>query len=434
MTDQAAVDWPTCDEPGCIGIRLPRGGKCLAHSAARRRTVVLRRLHQTGEIDARGAPITEGLLRQILAAAPHDAANHPIFATARFDQATFQGIAGFVQATFQGDAQFDLTTFRSDAQFDLATFQGLALFGEATFQGDAGFLGAIARRDARFVKAKFEQARQLGPLLVYGLLRLDGAHFAQLSLIEASSRGLSCQRTRFPAGVQFRLRGAQVVLDGADLPSPSLMTGIDALSDSQLAHRERRLVQAMRRLAPAATEEYSERPRLLSVQGANLAGLGVPTLTWTSAGLRAPTTSTNCASRPRSALRWLRPGCHGTGGRCWLRSSAGGPRSPTVGRLGTGGWPGCTSRTALGGPRSPTVGLLGSGGRPGFMSRTALSGQRWSSRRSSPGCTGHCAKLARTPRTSQARRTSTTARWRCAATRAAAALAEHLAGGSSAAC
>jgi hypothetical protein len=505
MSDQAVVDWPTCGEPGCVGIRLARGGKCLAHASTRRRTVVLRQLHQTGKIDARGIPITEALLQQILAAAPRDTANHPTFATALFTQATFRSDAGFggtmfggdawfdgatfgadawfdgvsfgadawfVGATFRGAARFDRVTlqanagfdgatfhadawfdgatfrgagfdratFRGDARFgwasfqdlaqfggatfrtvawfDRATFQADARFGEATFgaaaafrrasfggdarfggatfradasfggatfagdawfdgltfggdarfggatfedivrfnrstfravawfdgatfradawfdgatfradarfygatfqdyawfdwvtfqanadfggatlqdhawfsgatfqadarfdgvtfQADARLDGAIVRRDARFVEAKFEQARELGPLLVYGLLRLDAAHFAQLTLIEASSRGLSCQRTHFPAGVQFRLRGAQVVLDEANLASPSLLTGVDTLSDARLARREQRLVQAVRRLAPAAAEECSEWPRLLSVQGANLAGLGV---------------------------------------------------------------------------------------------------------------------------------------------------------------
>jgi hypothetical protein len=396
MTHQTAVDWPTCDEPGCIGIRLPRGDKCLAHATARRRTLALRRLHQTGEIDARGIPITEALLEQILAAAPHDTTNHSTFATARFNQATFQGNARFDGASFQGDAGFTAatfqgtawfteatfqgtvwfdgapfqgvawftgatfqqdarfieatfqdgawftgatfggharfekatfggdawftratfggharfdevtfggdvwlsgatfqdfagfggttfqdfagfggTTFQAEAWFKRATFQADAGFDQATFQGETGFAGVIARRNVWFLQAKFDQARQLGPLLVYGLLRLDAAHFAQVTLIEASSCGLSCQRTRFPAGVQLRLRGAHVVLDDTDLPSPSLLTGVDTLSDARLARREQRLVQAVRRLAPAAAEEFSEWPRLLSVQGANLAGLGV---------------------------------------------------------------------------------------------------------------------------------------------------------------
>jgi uncharacterized protein YjbI with pentapeptide repeats len=196
-------------------------------------------------------PITDALLHEILAAAPQDANGFSTFTAARFSRAIFQGTAEFDRATFRGTAQFDRATFQGDARFSGATFQGDAQFGEA----------------------RFEQARLLGPLLVYGRLRLDGAHVAQPIQIEVSTRGLSCQQSRFPAGVQFRLRGAQIVLDDADLPSPSSLVGIEALSDARLARREQRLVQAMRRLAPQAAAEVSARPRLLSVQGANVAGL-----------------------------------------------------------------------------------------------------------------------------------------------------------------
>src|SRR6266542_1085581 len=145
------------------------------------------------------------------------------------------------------------------ADFQAATFQGDAQFNKVTFQGDANFGAVIFQGDARFNDARFEQARLLGPLLVYGVLRLDAAQFAQLIHIEAgAARGLSCQRTRFPAGVQFRVRGTDVVLDDADLSSPSILAGIPALSDPRLARREQ-FVDA----------------RLLSVQGTNVAGLTV---------------------------------------------------------------------------------------------------------------------------------------------------------------
>jgi uncharacterized protein YjbI with pentapeptide repeats len=317
MTDRPDIGWSACAEDGCIGARLARGGRCLAHAATRRRNAALKQFAKTGEIDARGVPITDALLRQVLAAAPHDAEDHPAFIAARFDRATFQGDADFATATFQGDAWFLGATFRGDAMFDDATFQGVAAFARATFQGDAVFYratfqdaqfhqttfrgdagfhgatfrggatfyratfrgdagfhgatfrggprfhgatfqgdakfdgaifrgdaefdGAIFRGDAGFHGARFEQARQLGPFLVYGALGLDAAHFAQFIQIEASARGLSCQRTQFPAGVQFRLCGAHIVLDDADFTGPSLLVGIDALSDARLARREQRL-------------------------------------------------------------------------------------------------------------------------------------------------------------------------------------------------
>jgi hypothetical protein len=385
MTDQTGIKWPICDEHGCIGVSLGAPGRCIAHARDEDRNATLKQLAETGEIDARGVPITRTLLEQILAAAPHDAEDHPTFNAARFDwatfqgkavfdgaifqgkavflvatfqgdagfrgaifrgkamlgAATFQGDAGFWGATFQGDAEFGVAKFQGDAAFrgatfqgdakfygatfqgnalfagatvkgkawfDEATFQGDALFagvtfrgnagfhratvegdawfdwvtfrgkaefGAVTFQGDTAFVGATFRRDAEFLDTRLEQARQLGPLLVCDVLRLDAAYFVQPIQIEVSTRGLSCQRTRFPAGVQLRLRGAQIVLDDADLSGPSILVGTAALSDARLARREQRLIQAVRRLAPQAAVDLSARPRLLSVQGANVAGLTV---------------------------------------------------------------------------------------------------------------------------------------------------------------
>jgi uncharacterized protein YjbI with pentapeptide repeats len=194
---------------------------------------------------------------------------------ASFGRATFEGPVWFDGATFQGDAEFYGASFHDTAGFDGATFHSDVQFNGATFHGGTGFGGATFRRDASFGDARFEQARQLGPLLVHGALRLDGAHFPQPIQIEASTGGLSCQRTRFPVGVQFRLCRAQIVLDDADLSGPSILVGIAALSDAQLVRREQRLVQAVRRLAPQAAVELSARPRLLSVQGTNVAGLTV---------------------------------------------------------------------------------------------------------------------------------------------------------------
>src|SRR5215468_4353822 len=33
MADQEPVDWPTCDQKGCIGIRVGAGPMCLAHAS-----------------------------------------------------------------------------------------------------------------------------------------------------------------------------------------------------------------------------------------------------------------------------------------------------------------------------------------------------------------------------------------------------------------
>ncbi len=94
VTDQTGIEWPTCDEDGCIGVRLAATPKCLAHARDEQRNTALKQLGETAEIDARGVPITQALLKRILAAAPHDAEDHPTF-TAHFELATFQGPAEF---------------------------------------------------------------------------------------------------------------------------------------------------------------------------------------------------------------------------------------------------------------------------------------------------------------------------------------------------
>jgi Pentapeptide repeats (9 copies) len=305
MTDQTGIDWPTCGEDGCMGVRLAATPKCLAHAGDDQRNAMLKQLGETGVIDARGVPITEALLEQILAAAPHDADNHPTFTAPRVGRATFQGEAGFGGATFQSNAEFDSATFRRDAQFGGATFQHDSTFDSATFQGNAGFdrttfhhdatfdrttfqrnawfdratfqggawfAGATFQGNAGFYRATFELAQRVGPLLAYRGLQLNDAQFAQPVQIEASTIGVCCRRARFAGGVQFRLRWARVLLDDADLAAPSIIAGIPRLTGDLLAEREQRIAKAWQRLLGGAV---SEQPRLLSLRRANVAGLGL---------------------------------------------------------------------------------------------------------------------------------------------------------------
>jgi hypothetical protein len=136
---KAPDDWPTCDEDGCIGVRLAGSRKCLAHAGDEHRNAALKQLSETGEIDARGVPITPALLGQILAAAPHDAENHPMLTAPRFERTTFQGDAIFEGVTFERWADFDRATFRGDAGFEWTTFRENAGFNGATFEGWASF-------------------------------------------------------------------------------------------------------------------------------------------------------------------------------------------------------------------------------------------------------------------------------------------------------
>jgi uncharacterized protein YjbI with pentapeptide repeats len=202
---------------------------------------------------------------------------------ARFDRALFSGAAWFDSATFSGDAWFENARFYGYAVFDSATFSSDAVFGEAlfsrqagfafaTFSGNTRFAGAIFHGFTDFQIARFEQARQFGPVLAYRGLVLDDAEFARPVQIEVSTTGLCCRRTRFHGAAQLRLRWARVVLDDADFPAPSILTGIRRLSSDRLATQEEQIAKAWERLLAGA---ISERPQLLSLIQTNVAGLAL---------------------------------------------------------------------------------------------------------------------------------------------------------------
>jgi uncharacterized protein YjbI with pentapeptide repeats len=343
------VEWDTCSEDECLGVRLPSGGKCWAHADDQNLDAALKRLGEDGRLDARGVPITQALLGRLLAATHQDDHGYPILVNTRFDRATFHGdaafrgatfqgdaafkeatfqgkawfdratfrgaadfsgatfldtawfgyvgatfqaIAVFRGATFEGDAAFDMVTFRGNAWFDKATFRGRALFHvvsfqwmavfrgatfhryvgfrAATFQSDTVFEGATFQGSVLFDKATFQQTRQFGPMLVRKSLLLREAVLYQRAHVEVAAAVLCCEQARFPAGVQLRVRWAQVVLDDADLAAPSILSGVPPFADLD----EDRFARAWRRLR-WPVHVWRGRPSLLSVRRADLAGLTV---------------------------------------------------------------------------------------------------------------------------------------------------------------
>ena len=159
-----SVDWEICErcaEEGGIGVCLPSGEKCWMHADDQDLDAALKQLGQGGQLDARGVPITDELLNEMLASAPHDEHGRPVLTNARFDGATFLDEATFTRAVFKGDSSFERAIFKDRPWFDLAIFQGWASFHEATFRNgvlftevvfdrQATFNGAIFRGEARF--------------------------------------------------------------------------------------------------------------------------------------------------------------------------------------------------------------------------------------------------------------------------------------------
>jgi hypothetical protein len=64
------VDWETCADADCAGVPLPTSQKCWVHAADADLEVALKRLGEDGRLDARGVPLTQELLKRLLAAAP----------------------------------------------------------------------------------------------------------------------------------------------------------------------------------------------------------------------------------------------------------------------------------------------------------------------------------------------------------------------------
>jgi uncharacterized protein YjbI with pentapeptide repeats len=408
MAVRSDVDWETCDEDKCVGVRLASGGRCWAHAEAPEFEAAHDQLSKDGQLDGRGVTFTAELLERLLNAAPNDDEGRPAISAALFSRATFKGDAEFIGTTFDGEAHFmganfegeggasfqaakftNFTTFDEarftgpaafggasfggyaafgettftagaifagakfqsgatfaqahfegftsfmsakfgsgagfdranfvDVGFEFATFSGLSAtftsatfggsagfpwvkfesgasfsdanfvdyvwFSDATFEGNttfttanfaktAGFMGVNIGGDvsfhgakfgeALFVDANFAGARQLGPMVGRRLV-LDRALFREPIQIEVSAETLSCKRARFLAGVQLRVRWAQVALNDAELAAPSTLTGASPFPDLETDDRP----------DSASLIGTDGAPRLLSVSGANVAGLTV---------------------------------------------------------------------------------------------------------------------------------------------------------------
>jgi hypothetical protein len=206
---------------------------------------------------------------------------------AHFMRVVLNGSAGFAQVLFKDYADFSGARFEGNTRFDGAAFGHGAQFDEVAFEGYAGFNWTMFAGDAKFADVTFKgDTSVLGPVVVERLFDLDRAQFVSPVRIEADAGVLSCRRGRFPGGVRFGLSRAVVWLDDSDLSVPSLLAGLSfrpaegsfapgsyslmADLDAGFRSLEKFLIETGTVRGPA---EIIERPRLLSLQRANVAGL-----------------------------------------------------------------------------------------------------------------------------------------------------------------
>jgi Pentapeptide repeats (9 copies) len=183
---------------------------------------------------------------------------------ATFRGATFGDRAWFTDATFGAGAAFAHATFEGRTRFNLTTFVAGGDFHETTFGGQVSFESAVFGGRATFRLAIFERARSFGPLAVDGALLLDQASFLEAARLEVAAERLLVRRSRFPEGVDIRVRWSEIELDESDFGGPGILAAalpFKPLDESKLAQR----------LPPGR----GQRPRLLSVRGANVADLVV---------------------------------------------------------------------------------------------------------------------------------------------------------------
>jgi hypothetical protein len=177
----------------------------------------------------------------------------------------------FTEAAFEGEADFKKVRFEDVAAFDGSDFQNNAWFTEADFRSESKFDDVRFRASVFFTMASFLRARELGPMLVQEGLGLDDALFDQPIAILAKAGTINCRRARFLAGVQFRLRDAAVTLSDADLAAPAILAGVSRFLGAD--HSDP--VQRLERRVPRHEADTDGRPRLLSVERADVAGLRV---------------------------------------------------------------------------------------------------------------------------------------------------------------
>jgi uncharacterized protein YjbI with pentapeptide repeats len=153
VDEQAPGEWPTCAEPGCKGVQLGAGDRCLAHLVPEDDFAGFVRVEAGDGPDARGVRVDEELWARILAAARRDTRGRPVLRGARFCDAILDvavlGQARFEEVSFQG------ALFRGGTSFEGASFAGRATFTDAVFEQETSFARSSFAGDARFDRATF---------------------------------------------------------------------------------------------------------------------------------------------------------------------------------------------------------------------------------------------------------------------------------------
>jgi hypothetical protein len=142
---------------------------------------------------------------------------------ANFSEAQFNQDAHFLDATFY-QTDFQGATFAQSVNFSGTAFTDFAVFSLATFAHDADFADTVVGEWIAFDNARFQRARELGPMLVLGYSSMAGAVFDQPVRIRLGAREAQFDRAVFRGGADIFVRRASVGLGGVDFAAPSLIS------------------------------------------------------------------------------------------------------------------------------------------------------------------------------------------------------------------
>ncbi|MFG2463804.1 pentapeptide repeat-containing protein [Streptomyces sp. NPDC048523] len=263
---------------GCRGRQITDHSACLAHASPALRVSYLGSLTAGSDLDHRGTPFTEALLADLLNALRDAVTGGIVVGRSRFNGARFSGEADFADVTFTGRADFDGAEFEECSRFkrarftENANFKGVLFSGEASFEKAAfeksahfttavfhgeprfsqieclgqadftlvrfvsaalfdrsaftqvSFSGARFMESADFSNTTFGRTPSLGPLVCAVSVDLEGAVFEAPVTIEIAAATVDCERTRWDATAELRLRHADLHLRDAVLSAPTAVT------------------------------------------------------------------------------------------------------------------------------------------------------------------------------------------------------------------
>ncbi|MEV1040388.1 pentapeptide repeat-containing protein [Streptomyces sp. NPDC050204] len=176
------------------------------------------------DIDHRGTPFTDSLLRLLIRPLRDPTTGRTHFGAADFKEASFSGPARFGLAQFSGNASFYGAQFADWASFNWTRFAARASFGKAQFLGDAFFEGTQFSGYSWFSEARFALMSTFGPVVCAKRVDLSGALFEAPATLEIAALEVLCQRTQWESTATLRLRYAAVDLNHAVLSAPLAIT------------------------------------------------------------------------------------------------------------------------------------------------------------------------------------------------------------------